>query len=164
MDRGVWWATIHGITKSQTQLSSFHFHSPLPVLRGLHPLLHSSSKVSTPPCPWWKEVINPSFQENLQLLKNNKASRFSFSLFVFKALLGLRAESSNLYLKPAGSVLRRTCLMFRPISIQVNLVLLMSVKSDFIAESAPRTLSLIKGERSGTTNLVSLKGMYFHAH
>ena len=51
--------------------------------------------------------------------------------------------------------------MFRPISIQVNLVLLMSVKSDFIAESSPRTLSLIKGERSGTTNLVSLKGMYF---
>lgn len=54
--------------------------------------------------------------------------------------------------------------MFRPISIQINLILLMSVKSDFIAESSPRTLSLIKGERSGTTNLVSLKGMYFHAH
>lgn len=54
--------------------------------------------------------------------------------------------------------------MFRPISIQINLILLMSVKSDFIAESSLGTLSLIKGERSETTNLVSLKGMYFHAH
>ena len=26
IDRGAWWATVHGITKSQTQLSDFHFH------------------------------------------------------------------------------------------------------------------------------------------
>ena len=26
MDRGVWQATMHGVTKSQTQLSNFHFH------------------------------------------------------------------------------------------------------------------------------------------
>ena len=30
MDRGAWWATVHGVTKSQTQLSDFtfnvHFH------------------------------------------------------------------------------------------------------------------------------------------
>ena len=25
-DRGVWWATVHGVTKSWTQLSDFHFH------------------------------------------------------------------------------------------------------------------------------------------
>ena len=25
-DRGVWWATVHGVTKSWTQLSEFHFH------------------------------------------------------------------------------------------------------------------------------------------
>jgi len=25
MDRGVWQATIHGVAKSQTQLSGFHF-------------------------------------------------------------------------------------------------------------------------------------------
>ena len=24
MDRGAWWATVHGVTKSQTQLSYFH--------------------------------------------------------------------------------------------------------------------------------------------
>ena len=27
MERGVWWTTVHGIAKSQTQLSDFHFHS-----------------------------------------------------------------------------------------------------------------------------------------
>ena len=25
MDRGVWWVTVHGITKSWTRLSNFHF-------------------------------------------------------------------------------------------------------------------------------------------
>ena len=27
MDTGAWWATVHGVAKSQTQLSDFHFHS-----------------------------------------------------------------------------------------------------------------------------------------
>ena len=27
MDRGGWWATVHGVTKSQTRLSDFHFTS-----------------------------------------------------------------------------------------------------------------------------------------
>ena len=26
MDRGAWWATVHGVAKGQTQLSDFHFH------------------------------------------------------------------------------------------------------------------------------------------
>ena len=25
-DREAWWATVHGVTKSRTQLSDFHFH------------------------------------------------------------------------------------------------------------------------------------------
>ena len=25
MDRGSWWVTVHGVTKSQTQLSNFNF-------------------------------------------------------------------------------------------------------------------------------------------
>ena len=27
-DREAWWATVHGVTKSWTRLSDFHFHSP----------------------------------------------------------------------------------------------------------------------------------------
>ena len=27
MDRGAWWATVHGVAKSQTQLSDFHTHT-----------------------------------------------------------------------------------------------------------------------------------------
>ena len=26
MDRGAWWATVHGVTKSQTQLSNHHMY------------------------------------------------------------------------------------------------------------------------------------------
>ena len=29
MDRGAWWATVHGVTKSQTRLSDSHFHFQL---------------------------------------------------------------------------------------------------------------------------------------
>ena len=28
MRRGDWWATVHGVAKSQTRLSDFHRHSP----------------------------------------------------------------------------------------------------------------------------------------
>ena len=27
MDKGVWWVTVHGVAKSQTQLSDFHSRS-----------------------------------------------------------------------------------------------------------------------------------------
>ena len=27
MDRGAWWSTVHGVTKSQTRLSDSHFTS-----------------------------------------------------------------------------------------------------------------------------------------
>ena len=26
MDKGAWWATVHGVAKSQTRLSEFHTH------------------------------------------------------------------------------------------------------------------------------------------
>ena len=29
MDRGAWWRTVHGVTKSWTRLSEFHFSSSL---------------------------------------------------------------------------------------------------------------------------------------
>ena len=30
MDRGAWWAIDHGVTKSRTRLSDFHFHMGFP--------------------------------------------------------------------------------------------------------------------------------------
>ena len=34
MDRGAWWATVHGVAKSQTRLSDFtHFYKPFQNLR-----------------------------------------------------------------------------------------------------------------------------------
>ena len=37
MDRGAWEVTVHGVAKSQTQLSNFHFHSATQI--GGKPLL-----------------------------------------------------------------------------------------------------------------------------
>ena len=34
MDRGVGWATIHGVPKSRTQLSDFHFQKKLQLCQG----------------------------------------------------------------------------------------------------------------------------------
>ena len=31
MDRGAWWATVHGVTKSQTQLSNSHLFTFTPL-------------------------------------------------------------------------------------------------------------------------------------
>ena len=34
MDGGAWWAAVHGVTKSRTRLSAFHFTS-LSIIEGL---------------------------------------------------------------------------------------------------------------------------------
>ena len=43
MDRGAWWATVHGVTKSWTRLSDFHFHFSFSNSVGL-----LSGKLTTP--------------------------------------------------------------------------------------------------------------------
>ena len=43
MDRGTWWATVHGVAKSRTRLSDFHFTSLHPVnnsQRGIYTTAH----------------------------------------------------------------------------------------------------------------------------
>ena len=47
MDRGAWWAVVHGITKSLTELSDFHFHS-LPRASELPTYLHQDSRGERP--------------------------------------------------------------------------------------------------------------------
>ena len=51
MDRGAWWATVHGgVTKSQTQLNDFHFTKRYRVVsqqfkkKSLHAIKNSSLK------------------------------------------------------------------------------------------------------------------------
>ena len=50
MDRGAWWATVHGVAKSQTQLSDSHFHLKSQIVNILGPAGHlmpnSSSSVA----------------------------------------------------------------------------------------------------------------------
>ena len=42
MDRGAWWATVHGVAESRTQLSDFHF--------GLRVLMELGIYLNTIPC------------------------------------------------------------------------------------------------------------------
>ena len=64
MDRGAWQATVHGITKSQTQLSDFHFHQ----LKNAKTILVGYIKIGDKPDlslrPWW---VTPNL-ENLSCL------------------------------------------------------------------------------------------------
>ena len=50
MDREAWWATVHGVTKSQTQLNDFQFTSekvyeafPLGCLQGTYNLVEEKA-------------------------------------------------------------------------------------------------------------------------
>ena len=56
MDRGAWWATVHGIAKSQTQLSTRHTH----MSRRQHPEPCPVSSLmeteTSPPAPQVEEV------------------------------------------------------------------------------------------------------------
>ena len=39
IDRGAWWATVHGVSKNQTQLGDFHFDFPFCKLLAIFSLL-----------------------------------------------------------------------------------------------------------------------------
>ena len=58
MDRGAWWATGHGVTKSQTQLSYFHFHFII-------------SHFNPSSCTFWSPSPLPRAEESSGLLPPN---------------------------------------------------------------------------------------------
>ena len=86
MDRGAWWATAHGVTKSQTRLSDFTL--TLPLCRQI--LYHLSHQGSTElPLPGIKPVP-PAVEVGSQPL-DHQGSPVSFKvmLFIFKFLTHL---------------------------------------------------------------------------
>ena len=46
MDRGAWWAAVHGVTKSQTLLSNQHFHAIHTAPRPAAVMRHSGTSLS----------------------------------------------------------------------------------------------------------------------
>ena len=59
MDRGAWWATVHGVTKSWTRLSDLHF----PCVRWIPIMFIFLWPKVTPPLKYWTLdlVISPVF-------------------------------------------------------------------------------------------------------
>ena len=68
MDGGGWWATVHGVTKSRTQLSDFHSH-----FSTLNPRLEDPSQFQTMLAYLWGdgELITSSQNHLICLLDNN---------------------------------------------------------------------------------------------
>ena len=65
MDGGAWWATVHGVTRSQTRLSDF---------TSLHPLLAHIYKNNTRPCRKLDQCINA---------QEKKIRYFGYTLSIF---------------------------------------------------------------------------------
>ena len=57
MDAGAWWAAVHGVAKSQTQLSdftfTFHFHA---LEKEMKPLQYSCLENPRDGGAWWAAV------------------------------------------------------------------------------------------------------------
>ena len=54
LDRGVWWATVHGITRSQTQLRDFHF----PPILDMDNSFHRAHSVTESPSLAYPSIIS----------------------------------------------------------------------------------------------------------
>ena len=67
MDRGAWWVTVHGVSKSRTQVTDFHFHQVKhsyilaigsPLSTGFSRQEHWSGL----PCPLPRDLPNPGIK------------------------------------------------------------------------------------------------------
>ena len=47
MDRGAWWATLHGVTKSQTRLKQLRMHAKQPYMSPGGPLEDNTAFAAT---------------------------------------------------------------------------------------------------------------------
>ena len=56
MDRGAWWAAIHGVAKSRTRLSDFHFSLPCIGEGNGNPLQRSCLENLRDRGAWWAAV------------------------------------------------------------------------------------------------------------
>ena len=77
MDRGSWWATVCGVTKSQTGLSDqhFHFHALVPGIAESHTLGTPEGEEEAAPdfvqlvtMPWWGIHTQKNEKENPEML------------------------------------------------------------------------------------------------
>ena len=96
MDRGAWWATVHGVAKSQTRLSNYHCH--------FHNWISHGKSLLHRPCPmnqttsllwtqlyflyWWIFFSNPAFsframQDIHQTFLTEARTYFCLSEFFF---------------------------------------------------------------------------------
>ena len=102
MDRGAWLATVHGVPKSRTWLSDFHFHfqkgnnSINKLLIGYMMCTISFNPARDPHelgallIPIFQELLSRACYEELSLSQRLPCTRFHIEHFPCKAVLMLR--------------------------------------------------------------------------
>ena len=122
MDRGAWWAAVHGVAKSQTRLSNFpftfHFHALEKEMATHSNVL--AWRISGTGGAWWAAVYGVTqSQTRLKRLSSSSSSTGSSSSIIYylKCLsplnLGVRSSTSH-WLKPAPCVICTQPLCFIP--------------------------------------------------
>ena len=80
MDRGAWWAAVHGVAKSQTRLSNFTFTFHFPALeRKWQPTPVFLPEESQGRGAWWAAVYGVT-QSRTQLKRLSNSSRVNTNL------------------------------------------------------------------------------------
>jgi len=78
MDRGAWWAAVHGVSKSRTRLSNFTFTFPFPALEkgNGNPLQCSCLENPRDGGAWWAAVYGVTqSQTRLTRLSSSSSNR-----------------------------------------------------------------------------------------
>ena len=84
MDRGAWWAAVHGVARSQTRLSNWlHFHFSLPCIEGGNgnPLQCSCLENPRNGGAWWAAIYG--FTQSRMRLKWLSSSSSSMYIYIY---------------------------------------------------------------------------------
>ena len=107
MDRGAWWAVVHGVTKSRTLTERLHFHFSLSCIGegNGNPLQCSCMENPRDGGAWWAAVCGVA-QSRTRLKRLSSSSKLNFLIYPLQvslsytecgAINGLRLIGINIY-------------------------------------------------------------------
>ena len=96
MDGGAWWATVHGVTKSRTQLSdftfTFHFHALEKEMATQYSCLENPRDGGA----WWAAVYGVAQRQTRLKRLSSSSSAHKTEMFFLLLICLLEVPSANL--------------------------------------------------------------------